>query len=594
LNYISPYDYLVILAYLVALIWIGKYFSHFNKDMEDFFRGGSKLPWWVGGISAFMAGFSAWMFTGGAGVVYENGPVGILALCTGLLGTFVGYLVFAKRWRRARVTSLFEYVSSRFNMMSQQMMSWFFLPMNLFYCSTVLLATSIFFTAATGLEGINLQQLGLPWDVYLGAVQLTILIAGGVILTYCYFGGLIAVATCDVLSFLIIIPLAVLIVPLILIKLNGTVSLGQIFTTPANFVVPEGKGILSEPITIAFVMMWLISNIHSYNTNPIVQRYFSVPDEKAARKVALFCTILFLFGISVWALPPLAVRHLYPDLSLVWTSLKAPAEGAYVSACLSVLPHGLIGVMFAAIFAASMSSIDSTLNFISGIFANDIYAKVFKPGASDAHMLRVSRLSTLGLGVLAIALALAMSSRGGAFKFMIVMDRIFVTPIVVPLLMGLFFPRKGSRAAMFTFLGVLPFNIFAFAFLDLSYSTFMLSSFLLAYVIYFLSAFLGSDTPEKKREIGDFFRKLETPVEADLELKETAIDKLQMLSFVGRMACVTGLSISSLTFIPQPFGERGKVLLGGVTVLVVGLTMLYFNWRARKQTLVREAQLTDN
>ncbi len=590
MKYISPYDYLVIVAYLVALIWIGKYFSHFNKDMEDFFRGGSKLSWWIGGISAFMAGFSAWMFTGGAGVVYETGPVGILALCTGLMGTFVGYLVFAKRWRRARVTSLFEYVSSRFNMASQQMMSWFFLPMNLFYCSTVLLATSIFFTAATGLEGINLQQLGLPWDVYLGAVQITILVAGGVILTYCYFGGLIAVATCDVLSFLIIIPLAVLIVPLILIKLGGTVPLDQIFTTPPDFVIPEGKGIISEPITIAFVMMWLVSNIHSYNTNPIVQRYFSVPDEKQARKVALLCTVLFLFGISVWALPPLAVRHLYPDLSVVWTTLKAPAEGAYVSACLSVLPHGLIGVMFAAIFAASMSSIDSTLNFISGIFANDIYAKVIRPGAGDKHMLMVSRLSTLGLGVIAIGLALAMSSRGGAFSFMIVMDRIFVTPIVVPLLMGLFFPRKGSRAAMITFLGALSFNIFAFTLLDLSYSVFMLSSFLLAYAIYFASAFLVSDTPEKMREIRDFFRKLETPVEAKLELKDTALDKLPMLSFIGRMACMTGLSISLLTFIPQPLGERGKVLLGGVTVLVIGVIMLYLNWTARQRALALKAQ----
>ncbi len=593
MNYISPYDYIVIIAYLAALIWIGKYFSRFNKDMEDFFRGGSQLTWWIGGISAFMAGFSAWMFTGGAGVVYENGPVGILALCTGLLGTFVGYLIFAKRWRRARVTSLFQYVSGRFNMMSQQTMSWFFLPMNLFYCSTVLLATSIFFTAATGLEGINLQQLGLPWDVYLGAVQLTILVAGSVILIYCYFGGLIAVVTCDVLSFLIIIPLAVLIVPLILIKLNGTVSLGQIFTTPANFVIPEGKGIINEPITIAFVIMWLVSNIHSYNTNPIVQRYFSVPDEKAARKVALLCTILFLFGIAVWALPPLAVRHLYPDLSVVWTTLKAPAEGAYVSACLSVLPHGLIGVMFAAIFAASMSSIDSTLNFISGIFANDIYSKVIKPGASDEHMLKVSRLSTLGLGVIAIGLALAMSSRGGAFSFMIVMDRIFVTPIVVPLLMGLFFPRKGSRAAMITFLGVLPFNLFAFYFLDLSYSVFMLSSFLLAYVLYFASAFLIPDTPEKMREIGEFFHKLDTPVVAALELKDTAIGKLPMLSFVGRMACVTGLSISLLTFIPQPLGERGKVLLGGLIVLGIGVTMLYFNLSEKKNALALETQPDD-
>jgi len=579
LKTVGAVDYLVIVAYLATLVWIGKFFSGYNRNMEDFFKGGSKLPWWVGGISAFMAGFSAWMFTGGAGVVYELGLTGVLALCTGLLGTFAGYLLFAKRWRRSRVTSMFEYVSTRFNLAAQQMMSWLFIPMNLFYCSTVLLATSIFITAALGISEVNLARLGLPWDVNLGAVQLTIVLAGVVILTYCYFGGLLAVATCDVLSFLIIIPLAVLIVPLILWKLGMMGSLGSLFHTPADFGMPAEKSILGEPITILFIVMWLVSNIHSYNTNPIVQRYWSVPDEKAARKVALLCTLLFAFGVSVWAIPPLAVRHLYPDLSQVWTSLKAPAEGAYVSACLTVLPHGLVGVMFAAIFAASMSSIDSTLNFISGIFTNDIYRKTIKKDADQRHMLLVGRLSTLGIGIIAIGLALAMSAHGGAFSFMIMMDKIFITPIVVPLLLGLFFPRRGSMAALATFFAALTFNMFAIFFLDLPYSEFMFYSFTIAYAAFFTSAFLLRDSAEKTLEIKKFFALLETPVQADSELADAAIDRLSMLGFIGKLATCTGIAICLMVLINQPLVERLKILAGGGVVLCLGLSMLWANRR---------------
>jgi len=589
-------DYAVIAAYLAALVWIGRFFSRYNRNMEDFFRGGSKLPWWVGGISSFMAGFSAWMFTGGAGVVYERGPVGMLALCTGLLGTFAGYLVFAKRWRRARVTSMFEYVSTRFNLASQQLMSWFFLPMNLLYCSTVLLATSIFVTAALGISELDLAALGLPWHFSVGAVQLTILVAGGVILTYCYFGGLLAVATCDVLSFLIIIPLAVLIVPLILLKLGASGgSIAEVFSTPEAFRMPADKSIIGEPVTVAFVLMWLVSNIHSYNTNPIVQRYWSVPDEKQARRVALSCVVLFCFGVWVWSIPPLAVRHLYPDLSSIWTTLKAPAEGAYVSACLAVLPHGLIGIMFAAIFAASMSSIDSTLNFVSGIFTNDIYRKTIRKNADDKHLLLVSRLSTLVLGVLAIVFALMMSSRGGAFGFMVLMDRIFVTPIVVPLLMGLFFPRRGSRAAAITFFASLAFNVIALVFFDLPYSSFMLISFTLAYAVYFTSALLLRDSPEKTLQIGNFFKLLETPVESRLELVETAVDRLSMLSFIGKMASVTGLTICLMAVISQPLTERLKIIIGGGVVLALGAVMLWLNRRnnlsLRKETKAVESEL---
>ena len=576
LKTVGTIDYLVILAYLLTLVWIGRFFANYNRDIKDFFKGGGKLPWWVGGISSFMAGFSAWMFTGGAGVVYERGPLGMLALCTGLFGTFFGFLIFAKRWRRSRVTSMFEFVSNRFNLTTQQFLSWTFLPMNLFYCSTVLLAMSIFITAALGISEVNLGTLGLPWDVSLSAVQLTILIAGVVILTYCYFGGLLAVASCDVLSFLIIIPVAVLIVPLILWHLG---SVGKVFTTPADFALPAEKSILSEPITFFFVAMWLVSNTHSYNTNPIVQRYWSVPDERQARRVALLCTILFIFGVAVWSIPPLAVRHLYPDLSLVWGSLKAPAEGAYVSACLAVLPHGLVGMMFAAIFAASMSSIDSTLNFISGIFTNDIYRKTIKQDAGEKHMLTVGRLSTLGFGIIAIALSLAMSTRGGAFSWMILMDKIFVTPIVVPLLLGLLFPRRGSRAGMVTFLVGIVFNLYGHLYMGWDYTTLMFYSFILTYIVFFASAFLLRDTPEKALRIKEFFVLLDTPVRADRELSEASIDRLSMLRFIGKLAAATGVAICLMVLINQPLAERLKILVGGGVVLGLGLFMLWADKR---------------
>jgi len=578
LKSVATVDYLVIVAYMLTLIWIGRFFSKYNKNIEDFFKGGSKLPWWVGGISAFMAGFSAWMFTGGAGVVYERGPVGVMALCTGLLGTFFGWLIFAKRWRRSRVTSMFEYVSTRFNLTAQQAMSWTYLPMNLFYCSTVLLATSIFVTAALGVNEINLMQFGLPWDFSVSAIQLTIVLLGVVILFYCYFGGLLAVTSADVLSFLIIIPLAVLIVPLILWKLGSPAVL---FTTPPNFAAPGDKSILGEPITVFFVLMWLISNIHSYNTNPIVQRYWSVPDEREARKVALLCTILFLFGISVWSIPPLAVRHLYPDLAQVWTTLKAPAEGAYVSACLTVLPHGLVGVMFAAIFAASVSSIDSTLNFVSGFFTNDIYRKTLHKSASPEHLLKVGRLSTLTIGIVAILFALAMSSRGGAFGWMILMDRIFTTPIVVPLLLGLFFPKRGSMAALVSFSVTFLYNLTVTLFFDMDYSMMMFTSFVLAYIVFFASAMLIPDNEAKKKEIRDFFRLLDTPVEEKTELVASEIDNLSMLGFIGKLATATGLAICAMVLIPQPWPERLKVVSGGAVVLSLGLFML---WNDRKQT----------
>ena len=580
LGVVGPIDYIIIGAYLAALIWIGKFFSSYNRDIKDIFKGGGKLPWWVGGISSFMAAFSAIMFTGGAGVIYELGPAGIPALCTSLSGAFVGYLFFARRWRRARVTSMFEYVSTRFNLPTQQAMSWLYIPMNLFYASNVLLATSIFFSAAVGLDAVTLKLPGMADGLRIGAVPLAILVAGAVILFYCYFGGLLAVTSCDVLSFLVIIPVAVLIVPLIVLKLPEPSLLLQ---APVNFVAPAAdRSVLGEPITPFFLALWLVSAIHGMNTNPVVQRYWSVRDEKAARKVALLTTLLLACGVVVWSVPPMAVRHLFPDLSAVWTNLNAPAEGAYVSACLAVLPKGLVGVMFAAIFAASMSSIDSVFNFLSGIFTNDIYRKTIKRNATPQQLLRAGRLSTLVIGLIAIGLALAMSVRGGAFSWMVLVDRIFTTPIVVPLLMGLLFPRRGSRAAMAAFLVGLIFNLSVTLLLELEYGVMMFTSFLLTYTTFVITAFLLPDGSEKKAEIDRFFRKLDTPVEAESELEEAAVDRLSMLKFIGKLAVGAGLCICALVVIGQPLAERLKVLSGGAVVLSLGLFMLWVERRSSR------------
>jgi len=564
-------DYLIIAAYLVSLVLIGIFFSSYNRNIQDFFKGGSKLPWWVGGISAFMAGFSAWIFTGGAGVVYENGLLGVFFLCTGIFGTFIGWLLFAKRWRRTRVTSIFEFVSSRFNLPTQQVLSWAYLPINLFYCSAVLLSLGIFVTAALGIGDLNTAALGLPFEITVSGVQLTILAAGVIILTYCYFGGLLAVTSCDVLSFLVIIPIAVLIVPLMLIKLG---SVEKLFTTPAGFEIPPEQSIFGEPITLLFVVIWLVSGVHSYNTNPIVQRYWSVRDEFQARKVALLCMVLFIFGVLVWSVPPLAVRHLFPDLGSLYGSLKAPAEGAYVSACLAVLPHGMIGVMFAAIFAASMSSIDSTLNFISGIFTNDIYRKVIRKDADEKHLLKAGRLSTLVIGLIAMALSLLMSAHGGAFSWMIRFDEIATTPIVVPLVLGLLFPRCGSLAAIITFFVGLAWNVTAVIFLQLEYNNIMLTSFILTYATFISSAYLFKDREDKVADIKQFFRMLDTPVDTEKELGEAGIDRLSMMRFIGKLALGTGIIICLMALIGQPLGDRLINLAGGAVVLLLGLIMI--------------------
>ena len=66
-------DYAVILCYILLMVGVGFYVMRFNSTASEYFRGGSRIPWLVAGLSSFMSGFSAWTFTGGAGVAFPAG-----------------------------------------------------------------------------------------------------------------------------------------------------------------------------------------------------------------------------------------------------------------------------------------------------------------------------------------------------------------------------------------------------------------------------------------------------------------------------------------------------------------------------------------
>ncbi len=94
-------DYLVIGLYALLMLRVGFYVLRFNRGAAEYFRGGSRIPWLVAGLSCFMSGFSAWTFTGAAGVAYRSG-IAVVGLYVGnALSFLLGYFVFAQRWRRS-------------------------------------------------------------------------------------------------------------------------------------------------------------------------------------------------------------------------------------------------------------------------------------------------------------------------------------------------------------------------------------------------------------------------------------------------------------------------------------------------------------
>ena len=121
---VTAVDYAVIAIYMLLMVGIGVYAARFNKNASDYFRGANRIPWLVAGLSSFMSGFSAWTFTGAAGLAYRSGLVAILIYVGNALTFLLGYWLFAVRWRRARISTVMEYLVERYDERTRQVFSW--------------------------------------------------------------------------------------------------------------------------------------------------------------------------------------------------------------------------------------------------------------------------------------------------------------------------------------------------------------------------------------------------------------------------------------------------------------------------------------
>jgi len=550
-------DYLVMGFHLSLMVAIGLFFFRYVKSANDFFKSSNRLPWAVAGLSSFMSSFSAWSFTGGAGKMYDDGISGAAILWTSAIALLLSYFIFAEKWRRSRVITITQFLSERYNKSTHQFYSWLYVIMKWFIVGLQLFAAAIFISVAIGLD-----------------VRIIIVVAGFTMLSYSILSGIWGVSTNDTLQFIIVTSVTIVAVPLSIQAVGGVNDL--IIRAPEGFFeLGHGK------TDLFFLFGWMLLMFYGNNSNATVQRYFSVKDEDSARKVALISSILFFIGVAIWMVPSFCARILYPDLSGVALGLKNPSEAAYVVMCMKVLPHGLIGILLAAIFAATMSSLDSSYNVMAAVMVEDFYHKFVNPNASRKRLLNVSRITILIIGGSTIFLALYLTNhKGGVFGVMKDISQVLTVPIATALLLGLIIRKTPPWTALFSFIVTfivayftryiyqIPLGYQALAVVGTSVLSFSVMRF-----------FWKGATEIDRRRINGFFDKLDTPVDVKNELsEEVAADKISMLKVVGSLVFAVGLIIT-IPVIYQSDNFTILITVGmGFIMMILGIFM-YFNGR---------------
>lgn len=616
-------DYGVIVFYLCFIVAVGLYFRQRVKGAHDYFAGGNKIPWWISAISFYMSSFSAWTFSGAAGFVYNKGFFAVIYFATWSLAMFIGYRFTAARWRRTRAISPVEYAATRFNVTTQQFVSWITTTQGI-------LGAGITLTAVSKIIG---STLGLP-------VETVVVVAGVTMLLYTYLGGLWAVAVTDVLQFVVLLAITLVIMPLSLKAAGGLWAVIQ--AAPAIEWSFDYRG-------LHYNLHWLVGvtliNIVNAMSLSRAQRYYSVVDEKAALRVGRYASLLFITVPILFGLPPLAARLLWPDLQAVpfFAQIAQPSDVIYVGLALTILPSGLIGLFLVAMFAATMSSLDTSYNVASAIISRDIYKGVFKPDATDKQMFMVGKVATLLIGITVTALGLwYASSQLGIFNLMVVVVSLFNLPLAIPMAVGLLsrgVARWSAVAAIAWGLGInllaqyvlkLPVGFLIYA--GAGFSTIILfgsiwlgrwhrdrislvralavawaallwvalpaiatvplgtasvwvlrlSAIVFGLSIPFLAARFARETDAEERMVDAFFEKLATPINVAREVYSNGVPNSAGFGLIGVLTAVIGAAVWVLVAFPGGRDAWHLNLVLGALLVTAGGLMLVFGRRSER------------
>ena len=419
-------DHLVIIAYYILIVFIGYYFKRYIKKAKDYFAAGNVMPWWLAGTSFFMASFSTLLFVIYSEISYKYGVVGIVISWIGPVCILLGGYFTAHLWRRRVITPL-GFMERRYSSGVHQLFVWTGFPLRMFDNSLKIFSTAIVMAVALQGSGITVIQF--------------MIIVGIIMIAYSFLGGQMTVIITDFVQAVI---LAIAVIFLFILTYNIVIadfgSFGIFLSKlPDDFLNP-----VREPYgwSYLFCTVFLITLL-TYNASwSLVQKYNTVRSEKDARKMFYLIATLMFNAPPFFFFPGIAARLILPEL--------AKAKEVYAAISLKILPVGMMGFKLVALLSATMSTLGSEFNTLSGILTRDFYKKKIKPDITEDKEVVFGRIATVIIGVITITLAILLSFFGG-LTLMDIMFRFFTAfgpPIMIPLIFGLLFQKFNPRGVI--------------------------------------------------------------------------------------------------------------------------------------------------
>lgn len=426
---IGVIDWTVLVVYLATMALGGLWLARRQRSTEDYFVGGRNVPGWAAGLSLFATSISTATFLAYPGHGY-GGDWALLV--PGLMLPVVAIyttMIVVPFYRATVKVSAFEYLERRFGRFARTYAAIQYIIFELFRMGFVL------FLAARAIHAMT------DWDV-----RAIILVGGVVTIIYTAIGGIQAVIWTDVFQSITLFTGGLLCAGLLLFTPEGGPSrIVEIANTAEKFHLGE----LSLDLTRPTVLVMLLYGLFSYAAfssllQTGVQRYLSVSSTRSAQRGvwigAISCVLTWVLFILVGTLL-YAYYQIYPG-RLPTTVAEHPIE-VFPYFIATQLPQGLIGIFLAAMCAAGMSSLDSSMNALSLTTLQDLAGR-YVARLSQRQNLLLAMGTSVFWGVLGTGVALSMIRVESALEFSYVVISILGGGLFGMFLLALFVRRAHA------------------------------------------------------------------------------------------------------------------------------------------------------
>lgn len=394
-------DYVVLILYLIGVAIFGLKVSGKQSSNKDYFLGGEGIPWWAVLFSVVATETSTLTFISIPAVAY-GGNLTFLQITIGyFIGRVLVALFFLPKYYDGEMYTAYQFLEKRFGASMRNATSVTFMLTRLLADGVRLFATAIPLAIILRLGGAF--EGWSEAEVYM----LSIAVISFITLLYTFFGGIKAVIWMDVVQMAVYLGGAVLAMFILLNKLpNGWESVTAISESANKFQIFDLgfdmslKEFIAQPYTlITAVVGGAVFSLASHGTDQLlVQRLLATGDLKSGQKALVWSGAVIIVQFSLFLVIGLMLFAFYEAASPESLGLVTTDE-IFVKFIVEQLPSGISGLIVAALFAAAMSSLSSSLNSLASATTNDLYKPYFGKLNSDEQDLKVSRFITLIWGV---------------------------------------------------------------------------------------------------------------------------------------------------------------------------------------------------